>query len=246
MFKYSNGEFVDYSVSEDYVPGYVTTTEIKANDENRDKYTAMITNKYSPYADLTIKKNIKNATNASKNTPFIFKLTITKQQDNTNDPYYVSGEWSYETSAGTTGTITNGGTLTLHGGETATIKNIPSDTTYQVEEVDIPAGWKLTEQENVTGTLKAIPVSEDTNSSVTAQYGLTAQNDSNGIVLFDPLLFTSSDDGKTFIYDIIEYDDEQTNIVYDVNTIRAEISVHDVGDGTMVTNIAYTKKRFKC
>lgn len=53
-----------------------------------------------------------------------------------------------------TGTVVNGDTIKLRGGQTATISGIPSETTYQVTEAKA-AGFKRTDSTGATGTIRA-------------------------------------------------------------------------------------------
>ncbi len=64
-----------------------------------------------------------------------------------------SAEFDYEKSDGTAGTVTSGGTITLKGGESVTIKNIPQGVKYDITESD-NENYTVTEK-NTEGTITA-------------------------------------------------------------------------------------------
>ena len=137
--KYKDGAELKYSVEEDYVPGYIAEY---GND-------GVITNKYNPYGDLTISKTVENATAAAADKDFTFKLSLTKGNNEVD-----TGDYAYTTSDGRSGTIAAGGTLTLKAGQTATIKNLPSEDMYSITEVETD-GFTITDASNTEGTIHA-------------------------------------------------------------------------------------------
>lgn len=218
--KYKNGAEINYSVQEDYVPGYVA-----AYGDNGE-----ITNKYDPYGNLTISKTIEGATPAAAGKEFTFKLSLAKENNEVD-----TGDYAYTTSDGRSGTIAAGGTLTLKGGQTATIKNLPSEDSYAISEVETD-GYTIADASNTSGTIHA---GQTANASITNTYestgsvqlkankvltGRTLANkqfsfqvldeDGNvlrtasckadGSVAFGLIKYNTSDDGKTYTYYIQE------------------------------------------
>ena len=218
--KYENGDEIDYSVREDYVPGYVAAY----GDDGE------ITNKYDPYGDLTIAKTIEGATSAAADREFTFKLSLAKENGEVD-----TGDYAYTTSDGRSGTIAAGGTLTLKGGQTATIKNLPSEDSYTISEVEAD-GYTVTDASNTSGTIHA---GQTANASITNAYESTgsvqlraskaltgcalankqfsfqvldedgkalrsASCKADGSVAFGLIKYDASDDGKTYTYYIQE------------------------------------------
>lgn len=218
--KYKNGAEINYSVQEDYVPGYVA-----AYGDNGE-----ITNKYDPYGNLTIAKTIEGATPAAAGKEFTFKLSLAKENNEVD-----TGDYAYTTSDGRSGTIAAGGTLTLKGGQTATIKNLPSEDSYTISEVETD-GYTITDASNTSGTIHA---GQSANASITNTYestgsvqlkankvltGRTLANKqfsfqvldehgnalrtasckADGSVAFGLIKYNTSDDGKTYTYYIQE------------------------------------------
>lgn len=218
--KYKNGAEINYSVQEDYVPGYVA-----AYGDNGE-----ITNKYDPYGNLTIAKTIEGATPAAAGKEFTFKLSLAKENNEVD-----TGDYAYTTSDGRSGTIAAGGTLTLKGGQTATIKNLPSEDSYAISEVETD-GYTIADASNTSGTIHA---GQTANASITNTYestgsvqlkankvltGRTLANKqfsfqvldehgnvlrtasckADGSVAFGLIKYNTSDDGKTYTYYIRE------------------------------------------
>ena len=218
--KYKNGAEINYSVQEDYVPGYVA-----AYGNNGE-----ITNKYDPYGNLTISKTIEGATPAAADKEFAFKLSLAKENNEVD-----TGDYAYTTSDGRSGTIAAGGTLTLKGGQTATIKNLPSEDSYTISEVETD-GYTIADASNTSGTIHA---GQTANASITNTYestgsvqlkankvltGRTLANKqfsfqvldehgnvlrtasckADGSVAFGLIKYNASDDGKKYTYYIQE------------------------------------------
>lgn len=218
--KYKNGAEINYSVQEDYVPGYVA-----AYGDNGE-----ITNKYDPYGNLTIAKTIEGATPAAAGKEFTFKLSLAKENNEVD-----TGDYAYTTSDGRSGTIAAGGTLTLKGGQTATIKNLPSEDSYAISEVETD-GYTIADASNTSGTIHA---GQTANASITNTYestgsvqlkakkvltGRTLANKqfsfqvfdehgnvlrtasckADGSVAFGLIKYNTSDDGKKYTYYVQE------------------------------------------
>ena len=136
LYKYKDGHEIEYTLQEEIV------------DDYRISYNgATITNTYHPYGDLTVSKTLVNATQAAADVDFTF--TVILQDADGND---LIEEYAYETSDGRTGTIMNGGTVNIKGGQTFTVKDIPSHTRYKVVE-DSMSGFTLIEKSGDTGEI---------------------------------------------------------------------------------------------
>ena len=137
--KYKDGVEINYSIEEEYVSGYIAHF-----GEN-----GQLTNEYHPYGDLTISKAIKDATSASADKAFMFTLSLTNAAGEVD-----TGDYAYTTSDGRSGTIASGGSLILKGGQTATVKDLPSEGSYAVTEA-ASDGYKATQISGATGTIRA-------------------------------------------------------------------------------------------
>lgn len=155
--KYKNGAEIDYSVEEEPVPGYIATYG----------EGGLITNRYYPYGDLTLSKSVENVTAASADKSFTFTLSLTNANGETD-----TGSYAYTTSDGRSGTIAAGGSFTLKGGQTATIKDLPSESTYSITEA-ASDGYTATSISGRTGVIRA---------GQTAQASFTNTYESTGSV----------------------------------------------------------------
>ena len=81
----------------------------------------------------------------------------------------LKGEFPYTVSGSETGNgnVTDGATITLKAGETATITGLPVGTTYTVTETEIPTGFEA-EQESINGTISG----EGNNAEFTNKYSV--------------------------------------------------------------------------
>ena len=218
--KYKDGVEINYSVEEELVPGYIATYS----------EGGLITNRYYPYGDLTLSKNIENATPASVDKSFTFTLSLTKASGEVD-----TGDYAYTTSDGRSGTIAAGGSITLKGGQTATIKDLPSESTYSITEAAAD-GYTATSISGRTGIIRAGQTAQVsfTNTYESAgsvqlkakkvltgrtlankQFSFqvldengdalrTAACKADGSVAFGLIKYNSSDDGKTYTYYIQE------------------------------------------
>lgn len=109
-------------------------------------------------ATLSISKVVEGT--AAPEAPFSFRVLV-------NGMPYV-GAYSVDGHAEQAA----GGIVKVAGGKTAVVEGLPADGTYAVDEVDLPAGWKLTgDAANKAGQLAA---GETTALSFTNAYGYTA------------------------------------------------------------------------
>lgn len=149
--------------------GYVDPGEIEGVIEVEDTATVPMynvsINNHRPAAGLTITKNI-GGSGSSEDDEFTFKVSLTR-----TDGVLVDGEynWTFEPANEgdqTTFHVTGGvGTVTLKGGQTVTIADIPVGTTYTVTELTESSadavigaidtnGYTLTEVSGATGTIE--------------------------------------------------------------------------------------------
>ena len=135
-----------YEVEEEYTEGYTPA------------YTAEgIVNTYYPYGDITLTKRATDTTDASKDTPFTFELTLRKKigtgTDGTPIYEYATGRYEWTSSRGDReGTIENGGTVTIRDGETITVHKVPSSFEYVWVERDTN-GFQIGSSTGMSGTV---------------------------------------------------------------------------------------------
>ena len=137
--KYKDGVEINYNVEEEPVPGYIATYGEGGS----------ITNKYYPYGDLMLSKSVENATPASVDKSFTFTLSLTNASGEMD-----TGSYVYTTSDGRSGTIAAGGSITLKGGQTAVIKDLPSESSYSITEAAAD-GYTATSISGRTGIIRA-------------------------------------------------------------------------------------------
>lgn len=167
-----------YTVTEDYVEGYVP--------EYADGQNLNVVNKYYPYGDITLTKSATDTTDASKDKDFTFQLTLqypTGAKDEQGDEVYDydTGEYQWErsgrdvTDANRTGVIKNGGTVTIKAGQTITVKKVPSRDKYAWTEQDLD-GFTVGSSNGLTGTVTSGGKHDATVENVykTAGYGQLA------------------------------------------------------------------------
>lgn len=266
---YANGKGgrdIAYTVTEDYVPGYVSDT----TNHNA------VSNRYDPYGDVSVTKKVTNATAASADAEFPMTLTVTKD----NQP--VSGSWDYEVknADGTvaadadgdalSGTLENGGTVKLTADQTLTVHGIPSDTDYVWSEGEV-AGFRQASTSNLRGTILAgqTQVATITNNYQTKGSAVVKANkvltgrkltnrqfrflltdgsgnavksgtsDADGNVVFSALKYTNADDDKTYTYYMREVNANLPGYTYDGSSHKVTVTPHDNGDGTMSCDITY-------
>lgn len=255
LYKYRDGGTpIVYSVSEsgadDYVPSY-------------NGYD--ITNTYHPYGELAVSKTVEGGTSATKNQEFTYTLSLSEGFTD-EVPYTVTNSNGDEVSSGT---ITNGGTFSLEGGQTATFTNLPKGITYEVTEADQPAYTAAST--GATGTIRSNKTSkaEFTNTYSTAGYASiqatkrlagrdlsyaqfrfelrdengnlvrSATNEADGRVVFGALRYSNADDGVAHTYTMTETDTNRAGYSYDTTSYTVVVTPHDNGDGTMSSDIKY-------
>lgn len=116
---------------------------------NAETKVAVTNTKNTPTGDtgkLAISKTIEGAdTEALKATEFNFQVDLTKDGNADNGIYKYTGSKD--------GTVRNGESVSLKGGESITIEGIPADIDYTVTEDTPAAGWTNTKKENDTGKI---------------------------------------------------------------------------------------------
>lgn len=261
LYKYENGEPINYTVIEDYLEGF----RPKYNENNLN-----IHNEIYPYGDLKVTKKLKNATEKARENEFKFKLSIKDSQGRDDSSLY-----EYEKSNGDTGTISNGNDFIIKGDESITIKNIKSTDRCTVSEYE-KKGFKEVESQTdgKSALIKSGQTSEiefinkyDTNTEVKidAKKILTGRklennqfifdiidesgkivksgfNNADGDILFGVFKFGIKDLSKPHMYTIKERvpnnetSEGQTSEIgysYDPREFKVNILLVDNGDGTM-------------
>ena len=260
LHKYRDGgTLINYTIEEKtYVPGYAT--EVKGYD---------ITNTYSPYADVVLRKEVENQTAEARrvNPDFKFIFNLVDLEDRP-----VMKEYAYETTLGRRGKITNGQEFTLKGGEEIKIKNVDSEHKVTFKEVDYPSGYRLVNEVNSSETLRAGrtmravftnryeskgSVNLDVNKELTGRtlspyefrFSLykdnelirVGTNDADGKVNFGLLEFTQGDLGKRHTYKIREDNLGSGGISYDNHEETVTVDLTDDGRGNISPRVTYDR-----
>ena len=253
------GTLINYTVEEKtYVQGYAA--EVKGYD---------ITNKYSPYADVVLRKEVENQTAEARrvNPDFKFIFNLVDLEDRP-----VMKEYAYETTLGRRGKVTNGQEFTLKGGEEIKIKNVDSEHKVTFREVDYPNGYRLVNEVNSSEVLRAGrtmravftnryeskgSVNLDVNKELTGRtlspyefrFSLykdnelvrVGTNDANGKVNFGLLEFTQDDLGKRHTYKIREDNLGLGGISYDNHEETVTVDLTDDGRGNISPRVTYDR-----
>ena len=253
------GVLINYTVEEKtYVQGYAA--EVKGYD---------ITNKYSPYTDVVLRKEVENQTAEARrvNPDFKFIFNLVDLEDRP-----VMKEYAYETTLGRRGKVTNGQEFTLKGGEEIKIKNVDSEHKVTFREVDYPSGYKLVNEVNSSETLQAgrtmravftnryeskgsvnLDVNKELTGRVLSPYEFrfslykdnelvrVGTNDANGKVNFGLLEFTQGDLGKRHTYKIREDNLGSGGISYDNHEETVTVDLTDDGRGNISPRVTYDR-----
>lgn len=132
-----------------------------------DRFKARFENKTQP-ASLAISKTIAEdaaGDHAHADRTFDFTVNLTRQGT------ILSGEYPYtvanaDGSAGESGTVASGGVIALADGQTATITDLPANTTYSVTEAPAGAGWS----QSVTGATGTIAAGDTAHAAFSNAY----------------------------------------------------------------------------
>lgn len=132
VYKNENGKEINYDVKEyGYIEGYSPA-------KYQDTKKRIIVNKYYPFGDLKIEKEIIDTTKEAKTKSFKFKVEIFDKKGGVD-----TGEYEYTTQNGFKDKVSTGGYIELKplkdgsGVETATIKDIPSKNKVSITEEDV-------------------------------------------------------------------------------------------------------------
>lgn len=165
VFKYEKGKEIKYTVKEVKTPrtGDKLDSYTPDYDENNN-----ILNTYHPYGALKVSKTVKDTTKASRDKEFIFTFVfneLRKGEDGNNEEVPVFDDFDYEIldadgnpvtdedGSAVTGKIQTNGTVSIKGGQTIHVKELPEGLLYKVTEAEVP-GFKLTEKTGDSGTIK--------------------------------------------------------------------------------------------
>lgn len=262
--RYAGGKEIDYRVKEvDSLGAYEPSVS-----------GADLVNTFLPEGTLKVTKQIEGPCPANAPDVFTFSLGLAKPEGNPD-----AGIYEYERIAttpegsvipGEGGTIANGGTFELAGGESIVIKGIPTGTSYKVEE-EPTAGYKSTSK-GAAGTVAGNDAHAEFKNRYSAYGALLieakkelvgrslegdqfafelvdengrvlrrARNEANGDVTFGEIGFTEEDAGKAFEYIIRERKDDKPGYTYDGAQYTVKVNPIDNGDGTITAVPAYYK-----
>ena len=143
-----------YTLTETEAPeGYVAVEPIDVTVSYGEVTAKEITDStlIDPVAtgSLAISKTVKEESGLEPDSDQEFTFTV-----NFNGEDVLEGEFPYTVSGSESGNskVTDGATIILKAGETATITGLPVGTTYTVTETNIPAGFEA-EQKSINGTI---------------------------------------------------------------------------------------------
>ena len=158
-----------YTLAETKVPGgYVAVKPIDVTVSYGEVTAKEITDGtlIDPVAtgSLAISKTVTAESGLEADSDQEFTFTV-----DFNGKDVLKGEFPYTVSGSETGNgnVTDGATITLKAGETATITGLPVGTTYTVTETEIPTGFEA-EQESINGTISG----EGNNAEFTNKYSV--------------------------------------------------------------------------
>ena len=137
LYKNENGKEITYTVEE-------TVIEETGKSYSSEVNGYHIINTYHPYGDLTIEKFLEGATEKAAETEFAFTFTFTKRMKDENgnvSAEHIRTPFEYdvldengEVIDGLSGTVMDGGTVKILGGQKIHVKNIDEYVDYKVEE----------------------------------------------------------------------------------------------------------------
>ena len=141
---------------------FIATSTVTYNDEDGNKSNGIFRNETKP-GSLKISKTIQSASEKAAETEFSIRLLL-----QTNDYQPITGTYpairTAEDGTEAEETVTTGkdGTviLSMKGGETLQIDELPDKTCYTLTEVDIPAAWEQTAAEGEEGKIASTLIQE--------------------------------------------------------------------------------------
>lgn len=134
------------------------------------------------------------------------------------------------------------GTIVANETEEASATNTNTATgTAQIraKKVVLRSGQETTPAANAF-MFSLIEKSGEKSSMYDKPVAVTPKNDGNGNVAFMKLVYAADDAGKTFEYQIKEYDDGGEAYDFDQSTYLAKVTVTDNGDGTLDCQVKYS------
>ena len=146
----SDGKDIVYTVEEVPTENYIPSA---------DQDTHTITNRYYPYGDLIVSKEVRNVTDQSADTEFTFTLTLTDSEGVDVIDRYAYTINDSDGNELSTGKLGNGGEFTLQGGQSLTLKDIPTGVRYAVAE-KAAAGFTLVSASSASGTIHSYAPAE--------------------------------------------------------------------------------------
>ncbi len=111
--------------------------------------------------DLTVKNNAGGTVGN-----LIIKKTVEGNSDKTDESFDFTvildapGNYPYEKSDGTNGTVANGDHISLKHNQTITVFDLPIGTTYRIEEEDLTANGYVTPDSFFSGNITTTPTAE--------------------------------------------------------------------------------------
>ena len=258
VLKYSGGAEINYSVEESPVEGY-------RDEYSNEDGVFVITNRYYPYGDLTVSKTLVNATEAASEAEFIFNLSLTDENGNPLiDKYnYVTSSGRvgkvgnadiFTLKGGEMITISDipckvgysiteqskdGFKNTSRVGETGTIHSYATSSASFTNTYSSGGRDSISVTKNLTG--RALEEGKlkfrlETEEGVLIR---TASNIADGSVNFGSFKYTEKDDGKDFVYLILEENEGKPGYTYDGSIYKVVVHVSDNGDGTLTFTQTY-------
>ena len=142
--------------------GFIAQSTVKYQDEEGNKSNGIFMNTTRP-GNLQISKTVTGASEIAAKAEFTVALTL-----QTKDYAGMAGIFTMirtaEDGTETEETVTTSGSgkanLTIHGGETLLIKDLPVGTRYSLEETGIPAAWTQTNAEGESGKIVSVETAE--------------------------------------------------------------------------------------
>lgn len=134
------GRVIEYKITEEPIEDYIIT--------GKGEYGEELNNRYYPYGDLWLKKEVKDGTPEADKKTFTFTLDFTKEDGSKDfgeyDAYIGS---KYEKDPGLLAglrkiKVTSGSEVELKKDEVLTVKDLPSRTKYKITEKKID-GFRL-------------------------------------------------------------------------------------------------------
>ena len=225
--KAGNDENIQYDVHDE--PVFVQVTDMNNGllscTATYDTDGPVFTNTKKPqveedkFGTLAISKTVTNMETAQE---FSFRISLT-------DANGTALSDSYEAERKTTDginheiSVSDGSEITLKSGETVTVKNLPVGSVYQVEEVNIPQGYELTNSENTEGVIQENVIS-------TANFSNIYNADGNAVFAVTKILQGG------------EIQDEQFKFILNDDTGAVLQEVYASTDGSVIfAPIIYTQ-----